>query len=227
MWAGSLKRVSASRRSAGGRERLMQIQRRRGPDRNSVRVHDRRPRLRADGRVPQAPPVPADCCARCRTGRRNSTSARTTTATDDRGAAGGRPLPRTARPSGERPRGQRLLEDGRRSESVHRRARGRAVPRALRRTCSRWASARPAGPRCRYSETTCRSHLPAHAVVEDRAGRFVFVAEPDGDGLAAVRRRPVTVGAFAPGGLEVLKGLAEGDRVVVAGVNRLQDGDDV
>ena len=71
------------------------------------------------------------------------------------------------------------------------------------------------------------SHLPAHPVVEDRAGRFVFVAEPDGDGLAAVRRRPVTVGAFAPGCLEVLKGLAEGNRVVVAGVNRLQDGDDV
>ena len=79
--------------------------------------------------------------------------------------------------------------------------------------CSLWASVRPAGPWCRYSETTCRSHLPAHAVVENRAGRFVFVAEPDGDGLAAVRRRPVTVGAFALGGLEVLKGLAEGDRV--------------
>ena len=69
--------------------------------------------------------------------------------------------------------------------------------------------------------------LPAHAVGEDRAGRFVFVAEPAADGPAVVRRQPVTVGAFATGGLEVLDGLAEGDRVVVAGVNRLQDGDQV
>ena len=76
-------------------------------------------------------------------------------------------------------------------------------------------------------DARARFVVPAHAVVEDRAGRFVFVAEPDGDGLAVVRRRPVTVGAFAPGGLEVLEGLGDGDRVVVAGVNRLQDGDRV
>ena len=69
--------------------------------------------------------------------------------------------------------------------------------------------------------------LPGHAVGEDRGGRFVFVAEPTADDLAVVRRRPVTVGAFAVGGLDVLDGVAEGDRVVVAGVNRLQDGDEV
>ena len=69
--------------------------------------------------------------------------------------------------------------------------------------------------------------LPGQAVGEDRGGRFVWVAEPAGDGLAVVRRQPVTVGAFAAGGLEVLDGVAEGDRVVVAGVNRLQDGDEV
>ena len=78
--------------------------------------------------------------------------------------------------------------------------------------------------------------VPAHAVGEDRIGRFVFVAEPAAggpaadpaaDGLATVRRQGVTVGAFAAGGLEVTAGLAEGDRVVVAGVNRLQEGDRV
>ncbi len=69
--------------------------------------------------------------------------------------------------------------------------------------------------------------LPTHAVGEDRAGRFVFVAEPAADGLAVVRRRPVMVGAFAAGGLEVVEGVAEGERVVVAGVNRLRDGDEV
>ena len=78
-------------------------------------------------------------------------------------------------------------------------------------------------------EVADRYILPAHAVGEDRAGRFVFVAEPapDAAGLAVVRRQPVTVGSFAAGGLEVLDGLAEGERVVVAGVSRLQDGDQV
>ena len=45
--------------------------------------------------------------------------------------------------------------------------------------------------------------------------------------MAVVRRRPVAVGAFAAGGLEVLDGLKEGERVVVAGVNRLRDGERV
>ncbi|MYK87447.1 MAG: efflux RND transporter periplasmic adaptor subunit [Acidobacteria bacterium] len=77
------------------------------------------------------------------------------------------------------------------------------------------------------AEAPDRFILPGPAVGEDRGGRFVFVAEPAGDGLAVVRRRPVMVGAFAVGGLEVLDGLTEGERVVVAGVNRLQDGDEV
>ena len=67
--------------------------------------------------------------------------------------------------------------------------------------------------------------LPGHAVGEDQAGRFVFVAEPSGEGLAVVRRRPVTVGAFAPAGLEVASGVEDGDLVVTAGVGRLRDGD--
>ena len=69
--------------------------------------------------------------------------------------------------------------------------------------------------------------LPAAAISEDRNGRFVFVAEPEAEGTAVVRRRAVTVGAFAAGGLEVLDGLKEGERVVVAGVNRLRDGERV
>lgn len=69
--------------------------------------------------------------------------------------------------------------------------------------------------------------LPGHAIGEDAAGRFVFVAEPAGDGLAVVRRRPVTVGAFAAAGLEVEAGIEDGDLVVTAGIGRLLDGDTV
>ena len=69
--------------------------------------------------------------------------------------------------------------------------------------------------------------VPAEAVGEDRQGRFVFVAEPAGDDRALVRRRSVEVGAFAPNGLEVLQGLLDGDLVVTAGVNQIDDGCEV
>lgn len=69
--------------------------------------------------------------------------------------------------------------------------------------------------------------LPAQAVGEDRVGRFVFVAEPTAEDQAVARRRPVTVGALLPGGLEVTEGIDAGDRVIVAGLNRLRDGQPV
>ena len=69
--------------------------------------------------------------------------------------------------------------------------------------------------------------VPPEAVGEDRQGRFVFVAEPSGEGLAVVRRRAVAVGEFVADGLEVFDGLADGDRVITAGVSRIRDGADV
>ncbi|HXV62445.1 MAG TPA: efflux RND transporter periplasmic adaptor subunit [Vicinamibacteria bacterium] len=66
--------------------------------------------------------------------------------------------------------------------------------------------------------------LPPHAVVEDRAGRFVFVVEAQGDGKGVVRRRAVSVGELTGEGLEVLEGLENGDRVVTAGVSQIEDG---
>ena len=68
-------------------------------------------------------------------------------------------------------------------------------------------------------QASSRFDLPGHAVGEDREGRFVFVAAPTEDGLAIVRRRPLTVGAFAAGGLEVTAGIDDGDQVVTAGAN--------
>ena len=66
--------------------------------------------------------------------------------------------------------------------------------------------------------------VPSHAVGQDRTGHFLFVAEPTGGGLGVVRRRAVTPGPLAQGGIEVMEGLSQGDRVVVAGISRLQDG---
>ncbi len=67
--------------------------------------------------------------------------------------------------------------------------------------------------------------LSTHLVTEDREGRFVFVVEPREGGLATVRRRAVTIGELTSDGLEILEGLADGDRVVTAGVASLSDGE--
>ena len=67
--------------------------------------------------------------------------------------------------------------------------------------------------------------VPAAAVNEDLQGRFVFVVEPSGEGLAVVRRRPVTVGAMTSDGFEIVEGLVRQDRVVSAGVSRINDGE--
>jgi RND family efflux transporter MFP subunit len=69
---------------------------------------------------------------------------------------------------------------------------------------------------------------PGMAAGEDRDGRFVFLAEPEGEGRAVVRRRPVTVGDLTTDGqrdlIEVVDGLSEGDVIITAGVRRLEDG---
>lgn len=69
-----------------------------------------------------------------------------------------------------------------------------------------------------------RMVVPPFAVGEDRKGRFVFVAEPDGEGEALVRRRDVKVGELTSGGLEILGGLDDGDLLVTAGISRIEDG---
>jgi RND family efflux transporter MFP subunit len=75
---------------------------------------------------------------------------------------------------------------------------------------------------------TARIFVPAVAVGEDQEGRFVFLAEPEGEGRATVRRHSVTVGKLTTDGqkdlIEVLGGLSEGDVIVTAGVRRLEDG---
>jgi multidrug efflux system membrane fusion protein len=70
-----------------------------------------------------------------------------------------------------------------------------------------------------------RFRVPASAVSEDRQGRYVLVVEPSGDERGVIRRRSVEVGALTPGGIEVLSGLEEGDRLVTAGISQLEDGD--
>ncbi|HSC27815.1 MAG TPA: efflux RND transporter periplasmic adaptor subunit [Vicinamibacterales bacterium] len=69
--------------------------------------------------------------------------------------------------------------------------------------------------------------VPAEAVGEDREGRFVFVAVPAQGEVAVARRRAVTVGEFTSEGLEILRGLTDGEFVITAGVSRIEDGREV
>lgn len=61
--------------------------------------------------------------------------------------------------------------------------------------------------------------LPEQALVPQQSRQFVFVIE---DGLAQMRE--VVIGRRAPGKVEILEGLREGEVVVVEGVQRLTDG---
>jgi hypothetical protein len=68
------------------------------------------------------------------------------------------------------------------------------------------------------------AYLPSQAVLEDAAGRFVFVAVPAGDGVALIERRNVTVGDISSFGIQVLSGLSNGEQVVTAGMSQLSPG---
>ena len=68
-----------------------------------------------------------------------------------------------------------------------------------------------------------RIRIPSHAVMEDQKGRYVFIAQPLGDGTATTKRVDVTVGTLSGQGMEITSGLSDGQRVVTAGVSRIKE----
>ena len=66
--------------------------------------------------------------------------------------------------------------------------------------------------------------VPTLAVGEDRQGRFVFVFDSGTDGVGTARRRAVEIASVSSEGVEILSGIDEGERVITAGVRRIQDG---
>ncbi len=66
--------------------------------------------------------------------------------------------------------------------------------------------------------------VPPVSVAEDREGRFVFIVQPANSDTAIVKRVAVEVGDLSSEGIEVLRGLADGDLVVTAGVSKITDG---
>lgn len=76
-------------------------------------------------------------------------------------------------------------------------------------------------------DTRERFIVPSVAVGEDRLGRYVYVLEHGADEVGTVHRKAVEVGDLTSEGIEISSGLADGDLIVTAGVNRLADGDSV
>jgi len=65
--------------------------------------------------------------------------------------------------------------------------------------------------------------IPERALLSVQTKHFAFVID-EGDGLATVRRLPVTIGRRVPGYVEVTGGLEKGQRIVADGIIGLRDG---
>lgn len=68
--------------------------------------------------------------------------------------------------------------------------------------------------------------IPAKSVGEDSKGRFVFVVN-DGADVATVQKQHIKIGPLHSGGFEVLEGLEVGQKIAVAGLQTLLDGQEV
>lgn len=66
--------------------------------------------------------------------------------------------------------------------------------------------------------------VPATAVGEDRQGRFVYVVDSVENGYGTVHRKPVETGGIETDGIDIRKGVENGQLVVTAGVSRISDG---
>ena len=67
-------------------------------------------------------------------------------------------------------------------------------------------------------------YVPAHAVLEDSSGRYVYLAQATENNQASIARRGVVVGSLNENGIQVVQGLKEGDNVVTAGMSQLSEG---
>lgn len=67
-------------------------------------------------------------------------------------------------------------------------------------------------------------YVPAHSVLEDSQGRFVYIATETESGKGEVARRAVVVGELNENGILILQGLDVGDKVITAGMSKMSQG---
>lgn len=68
--------------------------------------------------------------------------------------------------------------------------------------------------------------IPAHAVLEDNEGRFVYIAEPQSadSTVGVIHRRNVTTSILTNSGLKITSGINQNDLVVTAGMSKMHEG---
>ena len=69
--------------------------------------------------------------------------------------------------------------------------------------------------------------IPVKSVGEDGKGNFVFVVNSKDGKVGTVEKRPIEIGTLTSNGFHVLKGLKLGDKIAVAGLQTLLDGQKV
>lgn len=74
--------------------------------------------------------------------------------------------------------------------------------------------------------TTKTLVIPAKSVGEDDKGNFVFLIDESGSTTIA-KKQPITIGKLSSEGFAVTKGLAAGQKIAVAGLQTLLDGQEV
>lgn len=80
--------------------------------------------------------------------------------------------------------------------------------------------------KAQHNMSTSEQHItvPAHAVLEDSGGRFVFVAKKTSEGRGVIEKRQVETGDLTSLGLAVKSGLQVEDKVVTAGMSKMFPG---
>jgi hypothetical protein len=77
-------------------------------------------------------------------------------------------------------------------------------------------------------EPVSRLVIPREAAVDEFGLSFVWLAQPNGQGLVVHRRRvKVRAIPFRPSEFEVLEGLEEGDEVALTAIRQLHEGESV
>jgi len=75
--------------------------------------------------------------------------------------------------------------------------------------------------------TSPRLIVPVEAVGMDHQGNFSFVLNEKSDGVYVAEKKVITLGELTPKGFELIEGLEEGERVAIAGLKSLMDGEEV
>lgn len=67
-------------------------------------------------------------------------------------------------------------------------------------------------------------YLPAHAVLMDAEGNYVYTVSRSGEGQGTIKRQAVSIGEITSWGIEIYSGIDVGQHVVTAGMSKVTDG---